>query len=219
MVFEWLKKFILENREEISDLVIVFFTDGYDTANQKDFVAESLSELQNVCSEFRNSFKTRFLSIGFSQNHDAVFMNKIAQAGTEIGNFFFIDSSKADYETTVDKSLSESLEIALESTQSVKFALTSEIDPDWKTDCAIETSCIFAQEEVKDDELPEVTGMELNNQCVLPMKLLDSLKASLVNKTGSHPCKLEFTFVENPDEGVRIRAGLKNANKRIFDLI
>ena len=75
MVFDWLKKFILENGINISDLVIVFFTDGCDTTNSKGDVAESLADLQNMSTEFKNSFKTRFLSIGFSQNHDAVFMN------------------------------------------------------------------------------------------------------------------------------------------------
>jgi hypothetical protein len=36
--------------------------------------------------------KTRFLSIGFSENHDAAFMNRIAQSGTELGNFFYVDT-------------------------------------------------------------------------------------------------------------------------------
>jgi hypothetical protein len=35
--------------------------------------------------------ESRFLAIGFSSSHDATFMNKIAQAGSSIGNFFYID--------------------------------------------------------------------------------------------------------------------------------
>jgi hypothetical protein len=34
----------------------------------------------------------RYLTIGFSRDHDAVFLNKIAQAGSERGNFFYIDT-------------------------------------------------------------------------------------------------------------------------------
>lgn len=41
----------------------------------------------------RPNLRTKFLSIGFSRGHDAVFMNKIANFGTDIGNFIFIDSN------------------------------------------------------------------------------------------------------------------------------
>jgi len=40
---------------------------------------------------------TRFLTIGFSRDHDAVFLNQIAQCGSELGNFFFIDTAVENY--------------------------------------------------------------------------------------------------------------------------
>jgi len=40
---------------------------------------------------------SRFLTIGFSREHDAVFLNKIAQSGSELGNFIFIDTYQENY--------------------------------------------------------------------------------------------------------------------------
>jgi hypothetical protein len=40
---------------------------------------------------------TRFLTIGFSREHDAIFLNNIAKCGSELGNFFFIDTSAENY--------------------------------------------------------------------------------------------------------------------------
>lgn len=55
---------------------------------------------------------SRFLTIGFSRDHDAVFLNKIAQSGSEMGNFFFIDTSLPDKTEKVKECLSNSLSMA-----------------------------------------------------------------------------------------------------------
>lgn len=34
---------------------------------------------------------SKFLAIGFSKDHDAVFLNKLAMAGSTLGNFIYID--------------------------------------------------------------------------------------------------------------------------------
>lgn len=65
------------------------------------------------------------MSIGFSKNHDAGFMNRIAQAGSEMGNFFYIDTSKGDYKQDVTNALSESLNIAMEG-GSLKMEINNE---------------------------------------------------------------------------------------------
>ncbi len=63
--------------------------------------------------EMSQKFKTRLLSIGFGASHDAPFMNRIAQAGSEMGNFFYIDTN-GEYTSKVTTCLSESLDIAME---------------------------------------------------------------------------------------------------------
>ncbi len=52
---------------------------------------------------------SRFLTIGFSRDHDAVFLNKIAQSGSEMGNFFFIDTNQPDKKEKVTECLTSSL--------------------------------------------------------------------------------------------------------------
>jgi hypothetical protein len=49
-----------------------------------------------------------------SQYHDAVLLNKIASAGTELGNFYFIDYSKPAYVDDIKEALQASLGMAME---------------------------------------------------------------------------------------------------------
>ena len=81
--------------------------------NSMQVLDTALAEMKSKLSLIPN-LTSRFLTIGFSQNHDAVFLNKITKSGSELGNFFFIDTSKNDYTEEVKKCLSESLDIAME---------------------------------------------------------------------------------------------------------
>ena len=62
----------------------------------------------------RESLKSRFLTIGFSADHDAPFMNRIAQSGSDLGNFMYIDTGKPNFSDEVQTCLSESLDMAME---------------------------------------------------------------------------------------------------------
>lgn len=53
---------------------------------------------------------SRWMSIGFGRNHDANLMNKIGQMGSDIGNFIFVDTNKADWNGDVKVAMEESLE-------------------------------------------------------------------------------------------------------------
>ena len=53
-------------------------------------------------------------------------MNRIASFGTEQGNFIFIDSHEANWRDKLNLSLVESMDIALESSAKIKFALTND---------------------------------------------------------------------------------------------
>jgi hypothetical protein len=50
-------------------------------------------------------------------------MNRIANFGNQQGNFIFIDSYEDNWRNQMNESLLESLEIALESSAKVKFAM------------------------------------------------------------------------------------------------
>jgi len=50
-------------------------------------------------------------------------MNRIAKAGSEMGNFFYIDTNVPNYSDQVTNCLSESLQIAMEGSGSLKLQL------------------------------------------------------------------------------------------------
>ena len=85
---------------------MIFFTDGEDTCNSKDSVDKSVDNLRNLLNGMRGNLKSRFLTIGFSSGHDAPLMNKIAQSGTDLGNFMYIDTDRPNYADDVQSCFS-----------------------------------------------------------------------------------------------------------------
>lgn len=71
----------------------------------------------------RPGLSLKFLCVGFSRGHDADFMNRIANFGNQRGNFVFIDSYEENWRATLNESLLDSLEMALESSAKLKFAV------------------------------------------------------------------------------------------------
>jgi hypothetical protein len=57
--------------------------------------------------------KSRCLTIGFTQSHDAVLLNSIAKAGSELGNFIYVDTEKQDYHQQIEDSIASSLAMSL----------------------------------------------------------------------------------------------------------
>ena len=76
----------------------MFITDGEETVCEYEEI-EGVDPYNEVKERIRAipGLKSRFLSVGFSMNHDAVFMNKIANFGSEQGNFVFIDTYEANW--------------------------------------------------------------------------------------------------------------------------
>lgn len=86
--FNWVNKFIAENRR-LKDISIVFFTDGMDGSRQA--TEDSIKVIKETMN--KREVVSRFLTIGFSREHDAQFLNMIAQLGSELGNFIYIDTN------------------------------------------------------------------------------------------------------------------------------
>ena len=79
-IYEVLKK---HADKEVS---VVFFTDGQAGDDKRRLDLEF-----NVMKKEASLVKSRFLTIGLSASHDAKFLNQIALAGSDMGNFFYID--------------------------------------------------------------------------------------------------------------------------------
>jgi len=112
---------------------------------------EALAEMKSKLSLIPN-LTSRFLTIGFSQNHDAVFLNKITKSGSELGNFFFIDTSKNEYTEEVKRCLSESLDIAMEDGNQIKFEFKNDLFQH-KDAHKAEVNFVY-EEESKDGSIP-----------------------------------------------------------------
>ena len=63
----------------------------------------------------RPGLRSKFLAVGFSRDHDAAFMNKIANFGNEVGNFIYIDAQVKNWQLNLQQSLLDSLQIAIQS--------------------------------------------------------------------------------------------------------
>ncbi len=98
--FSWVINFVNQTKD-LRDISIIFFTDGLD--GDQNLTQTNLQLLQNTLNQ--REISSRFLTIGFSRDHDAVFLNKIAQSGSELGNFFFIDTSGSNYTDQVKECL------------------------------------------------------------------------------------------------------------------
>ena len=107
----------IEGKPDIRDVSIIFFTDGLD--GDKSRSDRSLESLKTMMGE--RYITSRFLTIGFSQYHDANFLGSIARSGSELGNFFFIDTSRPDKQEKIKECLVRSLSMAREEHQSSNF--------------------------------------------------------------------------------------------------
>ena len=110
----------VQSTGQIDELTVIFFTDGCDTCNQKPALLQSLHEMSAALQSIPG-LNSKFLAIGFSQGHDAAFMNDLAKAGSMIGNFIYVDQSKAGWQQQVNTALKESLEIAISNSSPFNF--------------------------------------------------------------------------------------------------
>lgn len=212
-VFNWLDNFV-DTTEDLKEVTIIFFTDGQDTCNGKDKVDQALEQLKFVFETMKISLVTRFLTIGFSASHDAPFMNRIALAGSQIGNFFYIDTSKPDYSADVQNCLQESLDMAMEG-GGIKMHLTDGLKLD--DEHSLETNYQFADEEV--DGMPVINGVTLSCQTIMKTKDVQGLAANIYCKEKKVQYSVNSIKIDDPSEDIRLKARLQHANKQIFDLI
>lgn len=210
--FKWMDDFCQQNKNSIEELTVIFFTDGLDNCNKKDVIRSQFEILKQKVS----GIQSKFLSIGFSQNHDADLMNFIAMGGSQVGNFSYIDTRQNDYEQKVKDSLAESLDIAMEGSNALKLNLASEeqgIDVSHK----LETNFEFGEEEI--DGMPVIDKVVLSCQAIVKTEEIEGLQAYICGIEVRIQFGLSMEKVNNPSDDVMLKAQLKSANMKIFDLI
>ena len=121
IVFERIQE-ILDSLPNAKEIVVIFITDGEDTVYVKDDLQKYQDFAQfGLLMKTRPNLKSRFMSIGFSRDHQAAFMNEIAGYGSEQGNFTFVDSYEVGYRDNLAKALVEQLEICMASDTDITF--------------------------------------------------------------------------------------------------
>ena len=125
---------IIEENPNLEELEIIFVTDGHDTvdgwsgarANYHTAVENAIKQIQ---AEAR--LRSRYLTIGFSQNHNAQQMNQIASSGSDQGNFIYVDTQANDYPQQIAEALGDSFDIALACDSALKFRIEN-VQEDYK---------------------------------------------------------------------------------------
>ena len=136
-------------------------------------------------------------------------MNKIAQSGSDIGNFMYIDTAKPNFLDDVQTCFSESLDMAMQQ-DGVKLCLS-----DWHK---VEISYSFADKDA--DGMPVVTGVTLTCYVIMQTKdVQDLVAAKLSCKDNSRNYSVFSIKVGEPSVEIRLQASLMYANKHIFKLI
>lgn len=98
LCFNYIEKFF-KTLSENSRVSIIFLTDGVDNKNKKTLQKKRddfKSFLQG--QERKNNISSSIYCLGLSRMHDAVLLNFLAQSGSLMGNFIYIDTSAEDAE-------------------------------------------------------------------------------------------------------------------------
>ena len=105
---------IIESLPKTKEVAVIFITDGEDTvyANGDPVKMADLGMI-GMQIKTRPNLKSRFMTIGFSRDHNAQFMNEITGYGTDQGNFVFVDQREDGYQEKFQAALVEALELAM----------------------------------------------------------------------------------------------------------
>jgi len=93
--FKELEKFFVQNDDSLFFPHYIFFmTDGQDTMNSSQEIMKALEHLQEKIETFGG--EVVFNVLGFSQHHDATFLENISLIGTSDGAYSFVSPQEGD---------------------------------------------------------------------------------------------------------------------------
>ena len=87
---------IIKEHPKVTDIFIMFVSDGQDTFSG---MLPTDPSCQSILEQFKSmsGVETTFLTVGLSAHHDAAQMNRIANSGSQEGNFIYIDTHRGNY--------------------------------------------------------------------------------------------------------------------------
>lgn len=195
---------LIKENPGLEELVIIFVTDGHDCqdyyrGNRKDYARELLAVAKQI--QTLAGLKTQYMSIGFSQQHDAAQMNQIANFGSDQGNFMFVNTDVAEYQAKITEALGDSLDIALGSNSAVKFRIENQQEKyESVSPAAINYVVVVGQDAHDGEQQEEDEDMEALTQCEVLVTVQQIQKTALLNdlltvtmltKSGEHECSIK----------------------------
>ncbi len=174
------------------------------------------------------------MTIGFTKDHDALFLNSIAQAGSDLGNFFYIDTENEGYAEQIQDCLQSSLQMAQQEEGLIlKFSTAAKGGAMAERKVVLVKTLEAVDDEADEDdpqggrvkkELEEVKIHDLlydfTQTVIFKEDEFEALTGFLQLPDGSQAAiNLEKTLVTDPSPEVQARASVQLINKLIFDAI
>ena len=144
-------------------------------------------------------------------------MNQIANFGSELGNFIFVETNTNDYQGAINDALGESLDIALGSNTAVKFKIENlpeklEIVVPAEINYVSVVKNVAEEEAQKEEEVdmeePECEVLVTAQEILKTSHLNDVLKVTMLTKSGEYECAIKVDAVEEPEVEILIKARL-----------
>ncbi len=133
------------------------------------------------------NISSRFLTVGFTADHDARFLNSIAAVGSQEGNFFYIDTGMPGYKERIKECLSESLEMVefndFKVTLQSDGASLNQVDGMLKY-LHIEPSMDDEDDFRMEEETMKNAKFQFEKELILPKTILDDVKISIAAADG-----------------------------------
>jgi hypothetical protein len=196
------------------DLTVLFLTDGNDTCNAPGIVDAQLVDLKLYLKE--KEISSRFFTIGLSGDHDSILLSKIAQAGSDLGNFFYVDyndeNQTLDYKEIIKECLVKTFEMGIPGK-----SLSVNVRFDEINERAHLIPEELSEEEQKKLEADENPDQIFEGNLILESLPKDELEIQLVGKEHSIFVKPLESQNVNTEKALKTEIGI--INKVFFDFI
>ena len=228
--FKFIEKYV-KTKAGLGDISVIFFTDGQDTCNDRKAINASMEEMKKTIN--KREITSRFLTIGFTKDHDAAFLNNIAQAGSDLGNFFFIDTDNTNYDEQIQECLQSSLQMAAQEEEGLILRFSSQKSKMVNRKIAL-PKMLEAVDDDADDEDPQGGRIKKDLEEVKIHDLLYDFTQTVFFKEDEFDdisgylefpggiqgtIHIEKALVTDPSPEVVAKASVQLINKLIFDAI
>lgn len=202
------------DKQKPEDLTVLFLTDGNDTCNEAWVVDSELVNLKLYLKQ--KEVSSRFFTIGLSSDHDSILLSKIAQAGSDLGNFFYVDyndeNQTLNYKDVIKECLVKTFEMGIPGKSlavNVRFADTNQ-----RAHLVPEELTEELQKKFEADENPDQL---FEGNIILESLPEGDIEIQLVGKEHSIFVKPTESQDINADRALKTEIGI--INKLFFDYI